>query len=180
MFLLFLFHQLLDHEFGAHGGEGLFEVFAHRGDLADEAAGCVCETGACDDEGGFDAGDFAVGDGLLDFVLEVREISHASQEDVCAALAGEVDGEAIEGFHSDECAVGFLFEHVVDEFLHHIDAFFGAEERVFARVAADGDDEFVKEFAAACDDVEMAEGDGVEGAGVEGDVFLKGRRHVEE
>src|SRR5207248_7878256 len=82
--------------------------------------------------------------------------------------------QAGEGTDRDGGARGSLLEQFRDEGLDHLDALLGREERVFSGMAADGDNELVEEGAAADDDVQMSVCNGVEGAGVEGEVVHPG------
>ncbi len=91
--------------------------------------------------------------------------------------AREVDGEAFEGLDGDLRALGRALDEVGDEGLDEGDALIGAEERVFAGVSANGDDELIEEGAAAGDDIEMAEGDRVERAGVDRQVVRRALGH---
>ncbi len=67
----------------------------------------------------------------------------------------------------------------LDDRPHQLDALLVVEERLLVRVDADADDEPVEDPAAATDDVEVAEVDGVEGAGVDGEAMAERRGHVE-
>lgn len=170
MALRLLFLEPGDDERGAHRFECFVKVVAHRGDLPDEAGTGVGEALARDDEGGFEAGNFAVGDGLLHFVLKVGEVSHAAEEHGGTDFSREVHRQASELADGDRRGVGLTLDEFRGELQNHVHAFIGCEKRVLARIAAHGDDELVEEAAAAGDDIEMAESHRVERAGVEGDV----------
>jgi hypothetical protein len=142
----------------------------HGRDLADKARTGVGEVEASDDKGGLEATDLAVGEGLLDLALEIGEVADAAEEGGGAGVLGEVDGEALEALDADSGGARLALDYRRKQFADHLDAFIEGEERVFAGVAADGDDDLVEEAAAAGDDVEVTVGNWVKAAGEDGDV----------
>ena len=158
---VFLLPQHLDDQRRDHRVERR-EVFTEGGDLADEAGAGVGEAAAGDDEGGLEPGDLAVGDGLLDLVLEVGEVADAAEKGGGADRRGVVDREAGERGDADGGGVGLGGDDLVGKRLGHLDAFFEGEELCLAGVVPHGDDELVEEVTTPADHVEVAEGDGVE------------------
>ncbi len=147
------------------GGEEAFELLglsAEGGDLLDEGGGSEAEVFAGHDEDGFDGGDLAVGEGDAELVVEIGEVAEAAEDGGGLAFLNELNGEAFVGFDGD---VGEAAGEGAEEF----EAFVDGEEEFFFGVDADGDDEAVKELAAAVNNVYMAKCGGVEGTGEDGD-----------
>ncbi len=159
------FVAVVDEAFDDFEGEEFAElvgVAAEGDDLFDEGGGGESEFFAGHDEDGFDTGDLSVGEGDAELVVEVGEVAEASEDGGGFAVADEGDGEAGVGFDGD---VGEFF----GEFFDEGEAFLDGEEVFFFGVDADGDDEVVEEFSAPVDNVEVAEGERVEGSGEDGD-----------
>jgi hypothetical protein len=168
-FVVAVVDEAFDDARGEQAAE-LVGVSAEGDDLFDEAGGGEAEFFAGHDEDGFDIGDFAVGESDAELVVEVGEVAQATEDGGGVILFGEVDGESGVGLDGD---VGEMSH----EGAYDAESFFDGEEVLFFAVFADGDDESVEDFAAAFDDVDVAAGDGVEGAGEDGGglVFLAHR-----
>jgi hypothetical protein len=149
------FHDAL----GDEGGD----VAAETEDALDESGADVGVLFRRHHEEGFELGvELAVHHGHLELVLVVGDGADAAEDGGCALLAGEVDQEAVEGGDGDVADGG-------DGFGDHLETLGDGEERgAFLGVAEDGDDELVDDFGAAGNQVEMAVGERVEGAGVDG------------
>ena len=78
--------------------------------------------------------------------------------------------QSVEGAHLD--ALGVAVVEVGDLFAHDRDPLVGREQRPLAVVAGDADDQPVDDLGRAQDDVGMAVGDRIEGAGIDPDAPL--------
>ena len=76
--------------------------------------------------------------------------------------ASVVDEQAVEGVHFD---VGGALEHLARD----VDALRHREERRLLHVDQDRDDDAIEEARAALDDVDVAVGQRIERAGIDGD-----------
>ena len=112
--------------FGDAGGDEFFDGAVQGGDFADEGGGDGGVFFARHEEEGLNVGgEFAVGEGHLELVLEVAEGAQAADEGSFAVLARPLDEEAGEGLDVDVGEVG-------DGAAGEVEAFFGAEEDVLA------------------------------------------------
>ncbi len=147
---------------GDGGGDELADVAVELGDLSDHGGGDVGEVGGGHEEVGFDVGgELAVGEGHLEFVLEVGKGAEATDDDVDALGAGPVDEEPVEGHDLD---VGEPREAGLGKG----DALVDVEEQVLVGMGGDGQDERGEDAGGADGDIEVSAGHGVEGAGVDG------------
>ena len=109
--------------------------------------------------------------GDLHFVVEVGAVAQAADQDGGAALLRGSDGEIVVGGRLERAAGlrGDRAEHL----LNHLEALLRRKQRLFAGVDPDGHDQPVAEADGMPDHVQMAVGDGVEGAGIERDTGHK-------
>lgn len=115
------------------------------------------------EENGLDFGrEPAIHEGHLEFVFVVGDGANAADDDAGSALGRIAHEQAIEGDHFD---IG----QAVDHFGEHVDALFDGEEGLLFVVAENGDDEPVEERGRPVDEIQVAAGDGVEGARIDGD-----------
>jgi hypothetical protein len=113
-------------------------------------------------EDGFDFGPQpAIHQRHLEFVFVVRDGANTSQNDACAALGHIVHEQAAEGSHFD-------VRKIDGHFPQHFDSFFQTEERPLFIVAEDGDDQAIEQSRPALDQIQVAVGNWIEGAGVDG------------
>ena len=103
----------------------------------------------------------AVHQGQLKFILEVRHRAQAAQQGADPALGRVFNGQARKGLHHHA-------RFVLEGLAGHFHPFLMAEQREFWGIVGHGHDDPVKDVAAAPDQAEMAVGQRVEGAGIEG------------
>src|SRR6202522_893971 len=118
---------------------------------------------------GFDVRlDFAIHHGHLQFVFVIGDGADAADDDGGAFSAGVVHQKAVENVNL----------HVVPfegRGLKHLDAFLFGEQRIFFEVVGDGDNQLSKNIGRASDEIQVAIGDRIEGAGINGGNRLGGR-----
>ena len=86
-----------------------------------------------------------------------------------ADLPGEVDQQGIEGLHRDRRAAVARKRRGLAA--HHGDALLDRERLRLRGIVGDADHEMIDQLHGALDDVEMAERDRIEGAGIEPDAL---------
>jgi hypothetical protein len=158
--------------FSAFATQTIGEAFLHNfgneaADIPAETGDFFDQTGADEDVGvlghhedGLDAFvEFAIHERELELELEVGDGAKAADDGVAVDALDIFDEEAGEGIDRD---VGKVRDGLGAEFL----ALRHGEERAFAFVLGDGDDDLVEEFGGALDDIEMAIGDGIETPGI--------------
>ncbi len=106
--------------------------------------------------------ELAVHQGHLEFELEVRDGPQAAYHGDCALLPGELDQKPL------ECKNLHVFE-VDGDLPEHREALIYAEESMFGVIYGGGDDDLVEKGGGPGDDIEVAVGDGVEAAGINGE-----------
>lgn len=132
------------------------------GDFADYGAGKEAEFFFGDEENGFDFGvEFAVGESDSEFIFVVGDGAESTEDDAGVFLLGEVHKESGEGFDLDVGEVGGRVGEGLESLVE-------GEVRGFVGVDSDGDDEFVVHFGGSFDDIEVADGGGIERSGVDG------------
>ena len=101
---------------------------------------------------------------IVELKLKIGQGAQAAQHGLRAALRGKVHQKAVEGIHLHPgCSVQAGPQH-----LHPL--LEGKEELLF-RVRQDGHDDAVEDFQPAVDQIQMAVGDGVKRARIDGDAF---------
>ena len=145
-------------------GDEPFDVAAERGDLLHPARGDERELRARHDVHRLDLGREPVVEAVhLELPLEVRDHAEALHHRPGAVLAGEVDDELAED-------VDDHVRHVRERVLEERDALLDGERRLLVvRITDDADDDRVEDRGRAADHVDVAQGDGVERAGVDCD-----------
>ena len=158
------FSDRLLAQLGGHvGRDQPGHVPAEGGHLADQPGGHVEVVLAGHDEDRLELGQqLPVHVGQLELVVEVGDRPQAAQHGVDAALAGVLDQQPVEAVHLDARVVLHRLE---DEAL----ALGHREERRLLRVVGHRDDQPVEQVQAALDDGDVAVGERVEAAGVDGD-----------
>ena len=111
-----------------------------------------------------DAGELTVHVGDVLLVLKVVDRADAAQDKAGADGVGKVDGERVVGGHTDAWLVAI-------EGADELQPFLDREVGPFVLVRADGHDDLVHQPQAAVDKRTVADGEGVEGAGEDGDVM---------
>jgi hypothetical protein len=147
-----------------HGGRHQrLHVAAQRVDLAHEAAGEVRELVAGREEDGFHVGhQVAVHAGELPLVVEVGHAAHAAHHGLGAVGAHEVAHQPVEALHAH-------LRPRPDHLAHQGHALVQGEHRLLVVAHGHGDDDLVEQLGCALQQVFVAQGDGIEGAGVDGD-----------
>ena len=140
--------------FGDEGRDQCRDIPVEAGDFPNQAGGGKGEFFAGHDEDGFDAGDTAVGEGELEFVLDVGEVSQGPDDDLGLFFSDIIDGQSGIALDGD---IGEVF----GEFLDHRLAILDGEEVVFFRISSDGDDQFRENPGATVNHVQMAVGNGI-------------------
>src|SRR5215467_3977002 len=97
----------------------------------------------------------------LQFVFVVRDGANAAQNHAGATFARVVHEQSVKNVHLDA-------RPSVRHFAQHLYALGNAEQRLLFRVSQHGHDQQVKHFLAALDQVEVAVGHRVKGAGING------------
>ena len=145
-------------------GDEPFDVAAERGDLLHPARRDERELRARHDVHRLDLGREPVVEAVhLELPLEVRDHAEPFHHRPGAVLAGEVDDELAED-------VDDHVRHVRERVLEERDALLDGERRLLVvRIANDADDDRVEDRGRAADHVDVAQGDGVERAGVDCD-----------
>jgi len=158
---------------GGCGQFGLDPLFDERGnqageraaklrDFADKLRAQVAVGFTREHKDGFEARlEFAVHQRHLEFVFVIGDGSDAAEDYGGVALAGVVDEQALED-------VDFDARELPGDFAQHFDTLGDREERLFVHVLEYRDDDAIEHFFAAADQVEMPVGDGIEGAGIDG------------
>ena len=115
-------------------------------------------------EEGFDIGrQFPIGQGHLEFVFEIAIGAQAAQNDPDSAFVAKIDQHSVHGFDGD---IG----QVLDDFPCHGDSFIAGEEGAgFPGGAGDCEDDIVEETADPFEQIEVSEGQGIEGSGIDDD-----------
>src|SRR5208283_6090566 len=85
----------------------------------------------------------------------------AAQHRRSALAARELDHEPVEGGNGDVADAG-------DDLVEHLHALLNGEKRILDRIDEDGDGEVVEDLRAALNEIDVAVGGRVEGAGIEG------------
>lgn len=93
-------------------------------------------------------------------VLQVASLSDTTNKRTGASLTRKIDDQSFERFHSNSGQIRRAL-------LYQFHPFFCRKQRSFFRVDPDGDDHAVEQAIGSVDDVDMPEGDRVEGAGVD-------------
>ena len=132
---------------------------AAGGDLLDEGGAGEGEVFAGHDEDGFDVAHRTVGQSQLKFVMQVGDISQATQDHRRPDLLCEIHGQSLIGLDGDILAV------FIDDLLNHLDALVGGEDDVLIRVPPHCHDQLIKEGFSPLDDIHVAIGYRVEGPG---------------
>src|SRR3546814_1899002 len=115
--------------------------------------------------------------GHLKLILEIGDGAQAADDHRCPLLLGEVHQQRAERLHLDAAAdavLPVLLQDVGDLVPHHLDPLVEAEQRSIAGVAGGCHDQPVHRLARPADDVDVALGDRVEGAGIHPDPFARG------
>src|ERR1041385_6272322 len=149
----------------------LADVAAQYGDFLDKPRSDGLMPRIGHKEHGFDIGvQPLVHPDHLELVLEIGNRAQAPHDHAGANLLGEFDQQGFEFLHCDGGAAvagqrrGFL----TDDF----EAFLQREDRRFGGIGGDTDDELIHQLHGAADDVDVAQGQGIEGAGIKPDAFL--------
>jgi hypothetical protein len=103
----------------------------------------------------------AVGARHADFVVEVGAAAHSSQDHVALQTLGGVDHQSVDAGHPDSV-------QPFRDRLEQLDSDVDRQRRVLRVVVGHTDHELVEEPCTSPDEVEVAEGRRVEGAGEEG------------
>jgi phosphatidylglycerophosphate synthase len=106
-----------------------------------------------------------IGVGKVEFELEIAELSEAPNDGNRLVFLGEFNRQAGEGFDTN-------ILHALAGLACHGEALIKGEPRIFGITGGDGEDDAVEQVARPAQDVEVSQGDGVEGAGVDGDAEL--------
>ncbi len=109
----------------------------------------------------------AVHAGHLHLVVEIGAVAQAAHHDFRAVVAGRLHGEAGEGHDLQLAAL--RLQQIAAGLLDEIGALLDREDRRLAGMDADADDQPVADDGRLADDVDMAVGERVERAGVDGD-----------
>jgi len=150
---------------GGGGGDKLFEGCAEAGEFADEIGAEEREGFARHKENRFEIGvEAAIGERELEFVLEIGDCAESSDEGDRFFLAGKFHEKSVKGGNFDLAGPGFG----LDALLQELHPFCGGEGGVFEAICGHGDNDFIKKAYGAGEDIEMAEGDWVEGAWING------------
>lgn len=137
-------------------------VASVTGDFADYGAGEEAEFFFGYEENGFDFWvEFAVGESDSEFIFVVGDGAESAEDDAGVFLLGEVDEEPGKGFDFDVGEVGSGVGEGLESLVE-------GEVGGFVGVNSDGDDEFVVHFGGSFDDIEVADGGGIERSGVDG------------
>src|SRR5580704_341589 len=144
-------------------------VSAQRADLLDEARRDELEAVGGHQKDVFDLGiEAGVHPHHLKLVLEVGNCAQPADDDAGADRLGELHQQGLKGAHLD--AFGRLaLEQLGDVGADDLNPFVGRKERALAVVARHRDDQPVDNLRGAANDVEMAVGDRVKGAGIDAD-----------
>lgn len=153
-----------------HGiGQEFLKLSAGAIDLFDQATGEVGITLVGHHEYAFDIRrQLTVGHGHRIFVFEVGDRAHTAQEHRHALFACKLDHQTAEADDLHWHALAFRLEHG-DAFLHR-------EQRALGAVCGNRHQQAPEQLHTTLDQVHVAEGDGIEGAGVEG--ARGGRAHA--
>src|SRR3954452_18873222 len=108
-----------------------------------------------------DAGQAMVHLRHLELVVEVADRPQALDDHLDRVGLAEVDDQPVEAVDDD---VAVLLRRLAE----HLGALLEGEHPLLRGVHADSDDDLVVQVAGAADDVEVAQGDGVEGPGADG------------
>ena len=109
--------------------------------------------------------------GNLHLIIEVRAIAQAANHDGRTSLLCRGDRELVIA-GAIELTTG-LGRNRRKHLAHHLEAFLHREQRFFTRVHPDRDNQTVAQPNGAPEHVQMAIGDGIEGAGIERDARHK-------
>src|SRR5216684_9167868 len=144
------------------------DVAAQFADLLDETRGDELVAVGGHQEHGLDvrveAGVYA---GHLEFVFEIGDRAQAAQDYAGADRLGEMHQQGVERPDLDPLVVAvFEVAHLVAD---DLDPLVGREQRALGVIAGDPDDQMIHHIQGAPDDVAMAVGDRIEGAGIDPD-----------
>ena len=147
----FLKLHLIGHK---HAG-----ISAVADNVADEGRGDGGVKGGAGEEDGFDVGhEHAVHVGNGFFVFKIAYVADAAEDVLCTCLFAEVDGEAL-------VAAYFNGGHVFKYFFYPAGSLLYGEHGLLAGVDAYADNELIEQGCGAMNNIDMAECDGIEGAG---------------
>ncbi len=103
----------------------------------------------------------------IKFEFEVTKFSQATNNRYSIVFTGKFNREAFE--NGD-----LYFAHTPRGFTSHRDTFGYGKPRVFGIARGDGNDDTVKKSRGTTENIDVSQGDGVEGAGVNSDALLAG------
>src|SRR5665213_34189 len=157
----------VDQPFGDAFADKMRDVAAQRADFLDESRRDELVAVGGHQKHGLDPViEACVHPGHLEFVFEIRHGAQPADDDVGARRLGKAHQQRLESAHLDTLGGGAV-ERLGDVVAHDLDPLVGREQRPLAVVAGDADDEVVDDLRRAANDVEMAVGDRIEGAGVD-------------
>src|SRR5216683_5589340 len=144
------------------------DVAAQFADLLDETRGDELVAVGGHQEHGLDvrveAGVYA---GHLELVFEIGDRAQAAQDDAGTDRLGEMHQQGVERLDLDPLGVTvFEVAHLV---AYDLDPLVGREQRALRVIAGNPDDQMIHHIQGAPDDVAMAVGDRIEGAGIDPD-----------
>src|SRR5712691_9826333 len=144
------------------------DVAAERADLLDEAGGDELVAVGRHQEHSLDARvEPGVHPGHLELVFEIRDRAQPANDDAGADRLGEMHQERVERRYLDP--IGAAVFEVVHLVADDLDPLVGREQRPLGVVAGDPDHQMVDDVQGAPNDVAMAVGNRVEGAGIDRD-----------
>lgn len=97
----------------------------------------------------------------LEFILKVGDGPQSSEDRIAVHRMGEIDQQPLKGLDPNP---GLIRE----TFLEHFDPIFHGEERRLGGVSQNRDHQFIHEEKAALHQVDMPQGGGIEGSGIDG------------
>jgi hypothetical protein len=104
---------------------------------------------------------FTIHQGELEFEFEVRDGAQSADDGLGVAALNVIHQQGIEG-------IGFGIGNVFDGLANQIHPFFKREHRLFGVVLGDGHNDVIEQFDGAFDDVQVAVGQGIKTAGING------------
>ena len=132
------------------------------GDLANKLRAQVAIGLPGQHKNGFQARlEFAIHQRHLQFVFVVRNSADAAKDHASAAFASVIDEQSFEHIHFD-------VRPFLGDFAQHLHALGHAEQRLLFRVAEHGHDQEIEHFLAALDQIQVAVGDRVKRARIDG------------
>src|SRR6266403_721263 len=160
---------------GHAGGYEAGDIAAQPADLLDEARGDELVPVRGHEEHGLDRWiEAGVHAGHLELIFEVADRAQAAQDHAGPHRLGEMHQQGIEGAHLHLAVTGGQIEGG-NLRRDHGHALMHVEEGPLADIGRNADDQPVGQAGCAADDVDMAVGDGVEGARIDGDAGLAQR-----